>query len=98
MFNIATAWIYGTEIWLQEIRAKGYSFTLFGWATGCGTTQLVVPVLLNKLGQATFIFFGALTIVEFPIVWLTFSEIANRSFEKVSLLFTNKAFSCRRIW
>lgn len=29
-------WIYSTEIWPQEIRAKGYSFTIFGWAIGCG--------------------------------------------------------------
>lgn len=31
MFNIVPCWIYSTEIWPQEIRAKGYSFTILGW-------------------------------------------------------------------
>ena len=30
MFNIVPCWIYGTEIWPQEARAKGYSFTILG--------------------------------------------------------------------
>jgi MFS family permease len=89
MFNIVPSWIYGTEIWPQEIRAKGYSFTIFGWATGSGMTQFVIPILLDKLGWATFILFGALNIVAFPIVWLTYPEVAGRSLEDVSLLFTS---------
>ena len=36
MFNIVPCWLYGTEIWPQEVRAKGYSFTVLGWAIGCG--------------------------------------------------------------
>ncbi|KAH0596745.1 hypothetical protein MHUMG1_05865 [Metarhizium humberi] len=89
MFNIVPSWIYGTEIWPQEIRAKGYSFTIFGWATGCGMTQFVIPILLDKLGWATYVFFGSLNIVAFPIVWLTYPEVAGRSLEQVSLLFTS---------
>ncbi|KAJ6786637.1 hypothetical protein PWT90_03727 [Aphanocladium album] len=89
MFNIVPSWIYGTEIWPQEIRAKGYSFTIFGWATGCGMTQFLIPILLDKLGWATFLLFGALNIVAFPVVWLTYPEVAGRSLEDVSLLFTS---------
>lgn len=89
MFNIVPSWIYGTEIWPQEIRAKGYSFTIFGWATGCGMTQFVIPILLDKLGWATYVFFGSLNIVALPIVWLTYPEVAGRSLEQVSLLFTS---------
>lgn len=89
MFNIVPSWIYGTEIWPQEIRAKGYSFTIFGWATGCGMTQFVIPILLDKLGWATYVFFGALNILAFPIIWLGYPEVAGRSLEEVSLLFTS---------
>lgn len=89
MFNIVPSWIYGTEIWPQEIRAKGYSYTIFGWATGCGMTQFVIPILLDKLGWATYVFFGALNIVAFPIIWLIYPEVAGRSLEEVSLLFTS---------
>lgn len=89
MFNIVPSWIYGTEIWPQEIRAQGYSFTIFGWATGCGMTQFVIPILLSHLGWATFLFFGAMNIVVFPIVWLIYPEVAGKSLEDVSLLFTS---------
>lgn len=68
MFNIIPCWIYGTEIWPQEIRAKGYSFIIFGWATGCGATQFLIPIMLSRLGYGTYIFFGAINIVAVPII------------------------------
>ncbi len=89
MFNIVPCWIYGTEIWPQEIRAKGYSFTIFGWAAGCGMTQFVIPIMLQKLGYKTYIFFGAMNIVAMPIVWFLYPEVAKRSLEEMNLLFTS---------
>ncbi|PHH62781.1 hypothetical protein CDD81_6673 [Ophiocordyceps australis] len=88
MFNIIPVWLYGSEIWPQEIRAKGYSFTVFGWATGCGMTQFLIPILLAKLGYGTYILFGAINIMSIPVIWLLYPETANRSLEDVSLLFT----------
>ncbi|KAI1293107.1 general substrate transporter [Xylaria venustula] len=89
MFNIIPSWIYGTEIWPQEIRAKGYSFTIFGWAVGSGVTQFVIPILLDRLGWATFVFFGALNIVAMPIIYFFYPEVAKRSLEEINLLFTS---------
>ncbi|OBS23075.1 hypothetical protein FPOA_03638 [Fusarium poae] len=91
MFNIIPCWIYGTEIWPQEIRAKGYSFTIFGWACGCGMTQFVIPVMLQKLGWATYVFFGATNIIAMPIVWFIFPEVAQKSLEEINLLFTSNS-------
>ena len=89
MFNIVPTWIYGTEIWPQEIRAKGYSFTIFGWAAGSGMTQFVIPIMLQKLGYKTYIFFGAMNVVAMPIVWYLYPEVARRSLEEMNLLFTS---------
>jgi hypothetical protein len=50
MFNIVPCWIYGTEIWPQEIRVKGYSFTILGWAVGCGMNTFAIPIMLDRLG------------------------------------------------
>lgn len=50
MFGIIPVWVYGTEIWPQEVRAKGYAFTVVGWAIGCGMTTLTIPIMLSKLG------------------------------------------------
>ncbi|KAK4972609.1 hypothetical protein LTR66_011265 [Elasticomyces elasticus] len=89
MFNIVPCWIYSTEIWPQEIRAKGYAFTILGWAIGCGVTTFVIPILLSKLGWYTFIFFGCMNIVAMPIIWFIYPEVSGRTLEEVNLLFTS---------
>ena len=91
MFNIVPCWIYGTEIWPQEIRAKGYSFTIFGWAVGCGMTGFVIPIMLSNLGWKTFIVFGVFNIVSMPLVWFFYPEVAGKTLEEVNLLFTSES-------
>ncbi|KAG8629956.1 hypothetical protein KVT40_001575 [Elsinoe batatas] len=89
MFNIVPCWIYGTEIWPQEVRAKGYSFTILGWAIGCGMTTFVIPIMLNNIGWWSFIFFGCMNIVVMPIIHFFYPETAGRSLEEVDLLFSS---------
>lgn len=89
MFNIVPCWIYGTEIWPQEVRAKGYSFTILGWAIGCGTTTFVIPIMLGNIGWWSFIFFGCMNFVVMPIIHFFYPETAGRSLEEVDLLFTS---------
>lgn len=89
MFNIVPCWIYGTEIWPQEVRAKGYSFTILGWAIGCGVTTFVIPIMLGNIGWWSFIFFGCMNIVCMPIIHLFYPETAGRSLEEVDLLFAS---------
>lgn len=89
MFNIVPCWIYGTEIWPQEVRAKGYSYTIFGWAIGCGTTTFVIPIMLANIGWWSFIFFGCMNFVVMPIIHFFYPETARRSLEEIDLLFAN---------
>lgn len=89
MFNIVPCWIYGSEIWPQEVRAKGYSMTIMGWAIGCGVTGFVIPIMLDRLGYGTFLFFGAMNAVATPIIYFFYPEVANKSLEEVNLLFTS---------
>ena len=89
MFNIVPCWIYGTEIWPQEVRAKGYSYTILGWAIGCGTTTFVIPIMLANIGWWSFIFFGCMNFVVMPIIHFFFPETARRSLEEVDLLFAD---------
>ena len=89
MFNLVPCWLYGTEIWPQEVRAKGYSFTVLGWAIGCGMTTLVIPIMLTNLGWYTFIFFGCMNFVAIPLIYFFYVETAGRSLEEVNLLFTS---------
>lgn len=89
MFNIVPCWIYGTEIWPQEVRAKGYSFTILGWAIGCGMTTFVIPIMLSHIGWWSFIFFGCMNFVVMPIIHYFYPETAGRSLEEVDLLFAS---------
>ncbi|KIX99125.1 uncharacterized protein Z520_04701 [Fonsecaea multimorphosa CBS 102226] len=89
MFNIVPCWIYGTEIWPQEVRAKGYSFTILGWAIGCGVTTFVIPIMLSHIGWWSFIFFGCMNFVVMPIIHFFYPETAGRSLEEVDLLFAS---------
>lgn len=89
MFNIVPCWLYGTEIWPQDVRAKGYSFTILGWAIGCGMTTFLIPIMLSEIGWWTFIFFGLMNIAVMPLIWLFYVEPARHSLEEVNLLFTS---------
>ena len=91
MFNIIPSWIYGSEIWPQEVRAKGYSMTVLGWAVGCGVTGFVIPVMLSNLGYGTFLFFGAMNALAAPLIYLFYPETANKSLEEINLLFTSSS-------
>lgn len=89
MFNIVPCWLFGTEIWPQEVRAKGYSMTVLGWAIGCGVTGFVIPIMLSRLGYITFLFFGAMNAASAPIIYFFYPEVAGKSLEEVNLLFTS---------
>jgi MFS family permease len=89
MFNIVPCWIYGTEIWPQEVRAKGYAFTILGWAIGCGMTTFVIPIMLTDIGWWSFIFFGCMNFVVMPIIHFFYPETAGRALEEVDLLFAS---------
>lgn len=89
MFNIVPTWLYGTEIWPQDVRAKGYSFTILGWAIGCGMTTFLIPIMLSKIGWYTFIFFGIMNALVLPLIYFFYVEPAGHSLEEVNLLFTS---------
>ena len=91
MFNIVPCWIYGTEIWPLEVRAKGYSFTILGWAIGCGMNTFIIPIMLSRLGWKTFIFFGCMNFIAMPIIYFFYVETAGMTLESVNLLFTSES-------
>ena len=81
------AFLYPTEIWPQEMRARGNSYGVFGWAVGCGTTTLVIPSMFSALGFKTLIVFGCFNFASLPLVYLFFPETLGRSLEEINLLF-----------
>jgi MFS family permease len=88
-FNIVPSWLYGTEIWPQEVRSRGYSFTILGWAIGCGMTTFLIPIMLSRIGYGSFLFFGAMNVIAFPLIYFFYPEVAGKSLEEINLLFTS---------
>jgi MFS family permease len=96
VFNICPCWLYGSEIQPQEVRARGYSFTILGWAIGCGMNTFVIPIMLNRLGWKTFIIFGVFNIIALPVIYFLYPEVAGRSLEEINLLFTSNSFLAQK--
>lgn len=88
--TLVVCWIYPTEIWPQEIRAKGNAFGILGWAMGAGSTTLAIPTMFETLGWQTFLVFACLNAACLPLTYFFLPETANRSLEEINLLFTLK--------
>jgi sugar porter (SP) family MFS transporter len=86
--TLVVCWIYPTEIWPQEIRAKGNAFGILGWAMGAGSTTLAIPTMFETLGWQTFLVFACLNAACLPLTYFFLPETANRSLEEINLLFT----------
>jgi sugar porter (SP) family MFS transporter len=86
--TLVVCWVYPTEIWPQEIRAKGNAFGILGWAMGAGSTTLALPSMFQALGWKTLMVFACFNVVSLPLVYFFFPETANRSLEEVNLLFS----------
>ncbi|KAK5459901.1 hypothetical protein LTS15_004030 [Exophiala xenobiotica] len=86
--TLVACWVYPTEIWPQEIRAKGNAFGILGWAMGAGSTTLALPSMFESLGWKTLMVFAAFNVASIPLVYFFFPETANRSLEEINLLFS----------
>lgn len=73
-----------------------YSFTIFGWAIGCGMNTFVIPIMLSNLGWGTFIFFAGMNILAAPIIYLFYPEVAGKSLEEINLLFTSESVFAKK--
>ena len=86
--TLVVCWVYPTEIWPQEIRAKGNAFGILGWAMGAGSTTLALPSMFAALGWKTLMIFACFNVAAIPLVYFFFIETANRSLEEINLLFS----------
>lgn len=83
--------IYPSEIFPTWLRAKGSAFGVAGWAIGYGGGSLLVPVMLNSIGEKTFYVFGAAMLVYIPLTYIFVPETAGRSLEQIDFLFASKS-------
>ncbi|KAF9461376.1 general substrate transporter [Collybia nuda] len=84
-------WVYPTETFPLEVRAKGNAWGVFGWSIGNGWLTLLNPVMFNRIGENTLHIFGAINFLSIPMVWAFYPETANRTLEEMDLLFASKS-------
>ncbi|KAH0580064.1 hypothetical protein H2248_002878 [Termitomyces sp. 'cryptogamus'] len=82
-------WVYPTETFPLEVRAKGNAWGVVGWSIGNGWLTLLSPVMFSKIGENTLHVFGAVNFLSIPIVWALYPETANRTLEEIDLLFAS---------
>ncbi|RPD63426.1 general substrate transporter [Lentinus tigrinus ALCF2SS1-6] len=84
-------WVYPTETFPLEVRAKGNAFGVFGWSIGNGWLTLLNPIMFNAIGENTLHIFGAVNFLSIPLVWAFYPETANRTLEEMDYLFMSKS-------
>jgi hypothetical protein len=52
----------------------------------------VIPIMLSRLGWATFLVFACLNIVSLPIAYFFFPETAGRSLEEMNMMFASDSW------
>ncbi|KAL4246410.1 major facilitator superfamily protein [Abortiporus biennis] len=82
-------WVYPTEIFPLEVRAKGNAWGVVGWSIGNGWLTLLNPVMFSKIAENTLHIFGAVNFLSIPMVWTLYPETANRTLEEMDLLFAS---------
>ncbi|THU97327.1 general substrate transporter [Dendrothele bispora CBS 962.96] len=84
-------WVYPTEIFPLEVRAKGNAWGVVGWSIGNGWLTLLNPVMFNAIHENTLHIFGIINFLSIPMVWALYPETANRTLEEINLLFASKS-------
>lgn len=81
-------WIYPAEIYPQSIRAKGLGITTgASFATSIFVSQ-IATILFRDISWGTYLFFGALCLIQSYIIHKFYPETKGRSLEEIHLIFS----------
>lgn len=86
---LTTPWLYPTEIFPLNIRAKGGAWSVVGWSIGNGVTTMITPFLFQAISYGTLLLLFGLNIFCLPFVILMYPETAGRSLEQMDTFFEN---------
>ncbi|KAF2170546.1 hypothetical protein M409DRAFT_64244 [Zasmidium cellare ATCC 36951] len=80
-------WLYPAEINPLKTRAKANAVsTVSNWLWNFFIV-MITPVLIEKIGWGTYLFFAAMNAIFFPIIWFFYPETSQRSLEEIDLIF-----------
>jgi len=79
----AVIWVYISEVFPNRVRAQGQSLGSFSHWFMAGVISLGFPPLAAKSGGYPFIFFSAMTIIQFLVVLFVYPETKGISLEEM---------------
>lgn len=77
----AVIWVYLAEVFPNAVRAKGQSLGSFSHWFMNGAISLVFPILAASSGAYPFVFFAAMTVLQFFVVLFFYPETKNITLE-----------------
>ena len=84
---LTTPWLYPTEIFPLNVRAKGGAWSVVGWSIGNGVITMITPFLFQSIKYGTLLLLFGLNIFCIPFVILLYPETAGRSLEQMDSYF-----------
>ena len=84
---LTTPWLYPTEIFPLNVRAKGGAWSVVGWSIGNGVITMITPFLFQSISYGTLLLFFGLNVFCIPFVILLYPETAGRSLEQMDTFF-----------
>jgi hypothetical protein len=79
----AVLWVYISEVFPNRVRSKGQSLgSSSHWITNA-IISLVFPVMARSSGAYPFLFFAAMMVVDFVLVWFYYPETSGISLEEM---------------
>jgi sugar porter (SP) family MFS transporter len=79
----AVLWVYISEVFPNRVRSKGQSLgSSSHWITNA-IISLVFPMMAKSSGAYPFIFFAAMMVVDFLLVWFYYPETSGISLEQM---------------
>ncbi len=79
----AVIWVYISEVFPNRVRAKGQSLgSLSHWAMN-GLISLIFPIMAAKSGGMPFVFFAAMMVLQFFVVFAVYPETKGVSLEEM---------------
>ncbi|KAI1413047.1 general substrate transporter [Hypoxylon sp. FL1857] len=80
-------WLYPAEINPIKTRAKANATsTCTNWLFNF-LIVMVTPIMIDKIGWGTYLFFAAVNACFLPIIWFFYPETAKRSLEEIDIIF-----------
>ncbi|MDQ1451266.1 MAG: hypothetical protein QOJ51_2207 [Acidobacteriaceae bacterium] len=79
----AVLWVYISEVFPNRVRSKGQSLGSSSHWISNAIISLIFPMMAKSSGAYPFIFFAAMMVVDFVLVWFYYPETSGISLEQM---------------